>query len=254
MTVSVHVNLLRATTKKAGAELPPGLVDEFDRLTVTKAPQYDPGVLVAAVTSAVLAGRDPAEDKAVRDALIRHQIASIDVPRLVAEAVDDKHADALRDHATEFLDALAAVVTAAQQAVDTYRTGDGLDLSDNAATRLSADTLPAWATARAALARADHAATAWHQLAVLVRGVPEVADPRYRALVLADLSSGDLDHALATQRTNARALVEDGHRLELADWDTWADRLKRIRTDRNEAERAVADERHQGVRRVYGLG
>lgn len=251
MTISPNIRLLIAAAKKAKAVLPPGIVDEFDRPTPT-APQYSSTAAATAMVAAVLAGKDPATDKATRDALVEAQIAGFNIDRLVADADAERRADAVRDHADGIIDALAVVVAAAQEAADTARTRDGLDLSDNAAQRLSADALPAWANARAALARADDAAVGWHQLAIVARKVPDAADRRYRALVLADLGADALDHALSTQRTSARELAEDGHQLELADWDTWADRLKRIRTDRNEAERAVADERHRAVVSVYG--
>lgn len=256
MTITGTISIIRQASRTIGADLPPALVAELERLDLT-APEW-PGThraLAEAVTVALLDGKDPAADKRVTAALARHQLATAGVGRAVAQVLDEYRAAAFREHAPALVASWAAVVAEADDAAQTAREQLGnLDLTPEGSRRLTPQQLPVWGKARDLLARADAVEGAWRTLATITDGARNFRPSREAALVFADLDAAALDDAQSKGRTTATKLAEDGHRLDLATLETIGERVARVARERTASAQAWHDDAQQRVAQRLGAG
>lgn len=148
-------NLILKTFDLFDAEHPPEVATMLERHETIRATQAstETGGLLAAITEALAAGKNPATDKAVAQALIAERVAEMSYA--VSVTIDEEMRHALTANTAAIVDAWRpAFDTLAATLTDCYRALDGLDLSDQTAVlRLAGDAAEWWTTAKATLAR-----------------------------------------------------------------------------------------------------
>ena len=222
------MKVIRSAVTNAGATWPAPLqaaLDEADRLA-DHAPAGTPEQVATAYAAAILAGRNPATDKATQAALAAWSLGqTVTGGRLLAIAARMR-ADALAEHAPGIIADLRAVVADADRTLVECRvTMPRLDVREPE--QISSSTpaeAAAWATARAAAARVEQAAGAWSALAQAAGR--SAIDARRRALLIADLDWQELD-ALGHQPATL-APLHAGHRLALATFAEYDERVARV--------------------------
>lgn len=162
-------------TRRAGVPLPTSLTDRFEHLAnLGSGPLPSLDALTATVFAAMDAGRDPATDKAVREALISHQLGEArHWPEAVAEYVDDQMAQTLRAHAHDLLtqwgQSIGQAGATLAEVHPHLNTTRSLEESAASALRAGGTRASAWRTAADAIPKIDALASAWRQLANEVR-------------------------------------------------------------------------------------
>jgi len=177
--------------------------------------------LAAAIAEAVEADRDPASDPTVQTLLARRVLAELNIHHQIAAHAEYQLGQAIKGSAEaivaswrEALTAEAKALTAAKETV-----GAG-DVEDVFAWKIPTEAAAsAWAVSRTSGARFDAAARAWWMLG-LAAGVP--ANPHRRALVYGSLTLDQ--HRALPPRPTAWEVVSAGIDLDLATYDTWAER------------------------------
>ncbi|MET7753071.1 hypothetical protein AB0C42_33955 [Micromonospora taraxaci] len=240
--VNATIQQIRQHYPHLGLQVPDGMADAIAQIDAeSDQPQYtvDPGELRAAVATAHEAGEDPATDEAVRTALARYQLASLNLgptPASRAErraAVLHTHMDAILTDLTWVVDQGDAVLTRVREAGvnpnEPFMAGN--------ATRVAL-----WEEAQEALNRITHAGKLWGLLVAAFRLV-ERPQAR-RALILADLTPEQL---FAIDGRDLLAAARAGHPLKLATPEGFKQRSKRV--DEHLAAEAARLERERNGQR-----
>ena len=219
---------------------------EARRRAVNVSTEFDPAATRAAVMAALDAGKDPLLDKSVQRAA-----AALSVGGMVRS-----DAQTWADSATT-----AAVKAAAPELIATWQAWAeqverdtlapardwGIDLTDRTIQGGAAERARLWAAGREAVAQLEQLLGAWSALARECRADDR---PQHRPLVLAELSAAELDGL--GHRPDVASIVTR-HALDLADFDTYSQRVERIASDRAAAERDYADASAAAVHRQFGF-
>lgn len=248
--------IIRQHFPHLGLALPDGLITELAEIDRVFADQDalngNRRSLAEAVADAMSAGKDPATDKAVIVHLAREQMRLMNLGNDLSALAEDRRADALRSHADAILELLSGVIDRADETLADARDRiPGLDLNDDDRVRTMApDQMALWGRAREALAHVERVVQVYGML-LGACGLGVLPTHR-RPLVIAELSLSELN-ALGHQ-PHAVAAVHAGHRLSLANPDTFAERLDRLEDDRSHDAKKDEREFAAAVRTRYGSG
>ncbi len=233
-----------------GIALPAKLSRELDAIeeaTSTAVPAYDPSAVRRTVLAALAAGVDPAQDDAVRTALVGEHLRTLRVESMVAGEKAGRRAAVIRKHAAALIETMRPVVEAADKAlVAARRELPTVSLINPTAVSMVPPSLMAiWSDARNALTHLTRVEAVWALIATSTQGV--ALDHRRKALCLADLGPGELA-ALPTNVPVAKALALAGHRLNLATLDEFTDRCARAKKAAAQAQERREAEARTGVK------
>lgn len=244
---------IRTAVTTAGADWPADLqaaLDAADQVA-DSTPTGTPAAVAEAYGAAVLAGKDPATDKATQHAVTAHQLAQVATSGALAQVAARLRTEALTAHAAGIIDQLRHVVADADQALRAAReVFPRLDAREPEQVRGATPTqASAWAKGRDATARVGQAVAAWTALnQALGRST---LDPRRRPLILADLTPDELD-ALG-DRPDALAALHAGHQLDLATPEVYAARVDKVVTERAAEPARLAADAVEKRRRELGI-
>lgn len=246
----VALGQLRQHFRHLGLDLPAALAADLATIEApvdTSGLHFEPIELVEAVTAALDAGKDPATDKAVRTLLARQQLARLNLNDRRHVDADRRRATALQRHTDSIIDALVPVVADAGRTLAGFadRFPDLDPTAPGAVAQSRADDLAAWGRAREAVDRTGRAFDVWQLVYRAGHFTPGTDEP---ALVLADLSAAQLDAIRGWQPAPHR-VVQHGHRLDLATRESFAQRVERVRRERERTVGIAAVEARDGVRR-----
>jgi hypothetical protein len=248
VSATATVTIVRQGLARLGVDLPAEVTAVLDRPASLLDPP-DRQALAAAVTTAAAAGRDPADDPEVRRLLVLVQLDGLGVGRDVHAAAEQTKADAIIDHGTAIISALAAVVDQAGEVLEDARRRlpRSIDLADRAAGTVlrAADAMQAWGAAREQLDRLTGVVGVWQQLATATAGLAVPSSHPSAALVLARLTADQLD---ALPRGHLAGVLA-GHRASLATVEDFRERVAAIDTERRRRQ-LTADA--EGRRRAAG--
>jgi hypothetical protein len=244
--------LLRQGFAALSVDLPPAIADALDQVDRDLAGRaqladVDRSELAVAVAAALAAGNDPSDAPDVRRLLVRAQLADLGLGQRLEALAEQRQADALVEHADAIIDALAAVVDDAHDRLTDARAvlpGAALDDPHLGSTLSHPDQLTAWANSRRALDRLATVTQTWVLLARATGAAAVHGTDRTAPLLLAALTVDQLD---ALPRTTLAPAVA-GHDLELATFDTFAERVADLDHER---QRRAAQQEAEGRRRAH---
>lgn len=227
ITVMTAIGQTRQHYRQLDRELPAGMVDALARIDEQAnrtLPRHDPAGLVNAIDAALTAGKDPATDTAVLAELARKQLAELNPAELFDNLAWQRRGDVLREYAPAIIADLAQVVEQADAVLDKARAAiPNLDTDDTTSvTTMRPAQMALWGEARVAVDHLDRVAQMWHLIVLACRLAP--LDASRQPLILADLTPEQL---AALDERRALAPVRAGHRLALADVDTYRQRCQR---------------------------
>lgn len=249
---------IRTAVTTAGADWPAGLqaaLDAADKVA-DSTPTGTPAAVAEAYGAAVLAGKDPATDKATQHALTEHQLAQVATSGALAQVAARLRTEALTAHASGIVDQLRHVVGDADQVLIAARAVfPRLDVREPEQVRgATPSQAAAWAKGRDAAARVQQAVSAWTSLNMALGHA--VADPRRRPLILADLTADEID-ALGGQvlggKPDALAALHAGHQLDLATFGEYTRRVDAVVAERAAEPARLAREAVEKRRRELGI-
>lgn len=203
--------------------------------------QYDPSALAQAVADCLTADKDPALDKKVQVELVREQLHRVNIADALAARIAASRAVALTTHTPAVVEVMRpAVEQADEHLAALHDVAPSLDLTDvSAASRLKPAQLSLWGYAREAVAALQRIEQVWIQLAQ-ASGRAQVM-PEFRPLILADLDATALQRL--GRKPDTAAVAHTGHRLSLASFDTYAERVARVLEQRREQDQRAEAER-----------
>ena len=184
--------------------------------------------LAAAIAQAADSGGDPASDPTVQTLLARRVLAELNIHHQIAAHAEYQLGQAIKGSAEAIVaswrEALTAEAEALAAAKKTVGAGDVEDVfAWKNPTEAAAS---AWAVSRTSGARFDAAARAWWMLGL---AAGELAlNPHRRALVYGSVTLEQ--HRALPNRATAWEIVSADITLDLATYDTWAQRNRALDT------------------------
>lgn len=252
------LSLISTSFKKLGLKLPPPLLAGLEEIAAERSrladlPRYDADALVDACLDAISEGKHPEASEAVRQQLVSAQLRTMNIESAAVARLDDRTVALLEEHVSGIHAALAKLLREFDSSLAKARETlpAGINLADpTSAGSVQPDLLPVWGRAHAVFEHIDRIAQTWKLLATITRPV-NFHPQRDLPLIVADLSAEELD-ALGHQPP-ASGAARAGHTLELAKFESFADRKSRIMGDR----RAASDGEptfESEYRRTRGMG
>lgn len=209
--------------------------------TAARALAPRPDDLGAAVTAALIAGKDPGLDPTVISLIVRAQVGNEGIGQMVDGQVYGRLQEACHEHADELVDIWREPFTAAATALTSARgVLGGLDLTDTASiVRIGPAATEQWAAATTAVKTIDTIDGGWQALGEFTRLSPR--NPIYPALRFVDATLDQwADHHLERRKIDGWEAARLGLTLSLP---TFAEYHQRIRTiEQAAAARAAADQ------------
>lgn len=254
-TATQAVGQLRTKYKVLGIKPPAALFADLSDLDdkLRTSLRHDSADLANAVADALVAGKDPATDRTVLEQLARRQLAESNISQRMTVVREDRQLAILRRHAAGIIEDLAKVVAAADTILDKARRQiPHLNLAN--LDGLRPDQMSAWGEAREAAVKVDSAVDVCVALLTAteqVQNIPHGDKP----LIYTDISHRDLTalaHSDAPLRTTE--VIEAGHRLSLADAQTFKARRQRIVRERKEAAAQTEADRSHAIREAIRAG
>lgn len=256
MSAGMIRNIQAAT--RGIVEMPANVAAELDAIAKIEA---DPGpsgtheAVVAAYAAAIIAGRDPASDKAVATALAHYQLATIVTPTALREYAAGKAGAILREHAEEILDTWADV--AAEQGAALAGAVGHLDgtrtLAEQATQALARGprSSEAWRVAQTATATLDKLAGAASLLLTEI-GRARVQGPQVRVVWLAPTVSAEV-LAVASGAGAWELAGQHGQTLTGASMDAYHDALDRLDDERAAAEATFEADHQNQITKAFRI-
>lgn len=256
--IDTLISQVFTTAERLGATVPKRLVAEREKIKhLADSVRFldAPSDVSGAVLAALAAGKDPATDQGVRNAVIGREVNA--TANGIADRLGQRGETFLRENADELLGMFAKPFDAAVAALSdaAERLGD-LDLDDTRAViAKGGDAAATWASAQDAEKAIASIQTVWKQVATLVPGMSS-PDSRYRMLVIADIEPGAyLEQELNTAAAHLRPfeLARRGHRLSLATPTVLTQRIAALQDEIQRRARSAPTFQDQ-YRRVAGSG
>ncbi|MCQ4120439.1 hypothetical protein [Rhodococcus tibetensis] len=244
------VRMMRQNFPHVGATIPAAFTAALDKLTETydiTGQVVDPADptwrrdLSAAVIAAVASGSDIADDKTVRELLVRKQLSEAGVPGMVRDHVELLRRQVIVEHSDDLLDELHRAFVVAAETIEEARTKiPALDLSSREGlSSVTATHMTLWGRAYDAAERIRTLVPLWAMIAMLTHPNIGVQNDM-RPLVIADLTADQLDRIPTPRDLDSAVLgaVLHGFPLSLATPDEFRERCERVREEWQERDKA----------------
>ncbi|MER6970550.1 hypothetical protein ABT304_05805 [Nocardioides sp. NPDC000445] len=260
------INVVRAALRDLGHDLPESLTAAMALAdTATKVPatlRPDSAKAARRWWDLYTSGKDPARDPEILGLLTRNTEAVRGLELSLAELAEATKAEALAEAADPIVETLQGVVTEAQEHIDEARERIGLVITETRVSGLSPDNVRLHARAREAFVRTDLARRAWVALAKQFGRANWRPGHAEEILIFADLDLAGLSEIAGRvgrarsagavvptlDKYDARTVIATGHRLDLADFDSFRERLALVA---EEAQRQHDAEKKQARKKAH---